>query len=38
MLDRWNGSVKNLISIISSLDDGALENEVAPGKKRGTYL
>lgn len=38
VLDRWYGSIKNFDKIISNISDGALMNEIAPGKNRGVYL
>lgn len=38
VLDRWNGSIANLNKHMDALSDAQLQNEVAPGKNRGTYL
>jgi hypothetical protein len=38
VMDRWNGSIANLNKLLSTLTDEQLQNEVAPGKNRGTYL
>lgn len=38
IFDRWNGSVKNLDELLSSLSDEQVEKETAPGKNRGIYL
>jgi hypothetical protein len=36
--DRWNASVKNFDTLLSSLSDETLQKEIAPGKNRGIYL
>ncbi len=38
VMDRWDGSIKNFNSILNSLDDETLLQEIAPGKNRGVYL
>ncbi len=38
VLDRWNASIKNCDSLLSSLTDEQLQKEIAPGKNRGIYL
>lgn len=38
VLDRWYGSIQNLDKHLNELTDSQLQNEVAPGKNRGTYL
>jgi hypothetical protein len=36
--DRWNGSLKNLDTLLQSITDETLQKEIAPGKNRGIYL
>jgi DinB superfamily len=36
--DRWNASIKNFDTLLSSLSDETLQKEIAPGKNRGIYL
>lgn len=38
VFDRWNASIKNWDSLISTLTDETLQKEIAPGKNRGIYL
>jgi hypothetical protein len=38
ILDRWNASIKNCDTLLSSLTDEQLQKEIAPGKNRGVYL
>lgn len=38
ILDRWFASIKSCDTIISTLNDEAMQNEIAPGKNRGIYL
>lgn len=38
VFDRWNGALKSCDTLISSLSDEQLQNEIAPGKNRGIYL
>jgi len=37
-LDRWDGSIANLDRHLAEITDAELENEMAPGKNRGTYI
>ena len=36
--DRWNASIKNCDTLLSSLSDEQLQKEIAPKKNRGIYL
>lgn len=38
LLDRWNGSIKNVDTLLAQLTNEQLEKEIAPGKNRGIYL
>ena len=38
VLDFWNGRIKEANSILDSLTDEQLLNEIAPNKNRGIYL
>lgn len=38
VLDRWYGALKNCSSLIQTITDEQLSNEVAQGKNRGIYL
>ena len=38
VLDRWNGSIANLNKYLNELTTEQLQEEIAPGKNRGTYL
>ncbi len=38
VIDRWNGSILNLNKHLDTLTEEQLQQEVAPGKNRGTYL
>lgn len=38
LLDRWNGSVKNVNTLLDQLSDEQLQKEIAPGKNRGIYV
>lgn len=38
IFDRWNASIKNCDTLLSSLTDDALQKEIAPSKNRGVYL
>ncbi|MES2560838.1 MAG: DinB family protein [Bacteroidota bacterium] len=38
IFDRWNGSIKNCNTILQSITDEKLQQEIAPGKNRGIYL
>jgi hypothetical protein len=38
LLDRWNGSIKNLDTLLNAVTDDQLQKEIAPGKNRGIYL
>ncbi|MGB4776619.1 MAG: DinB family protein [Daejeonella sp.] len=38
VIDRWNGSIVNLNKHLNAMTDEQLQNEIAPGKNRGTYL
>ena len=38
LLDRWNGSIKNINTLLDQLSDEQLQKEIAPGKNRGIYL
>lgn len=38
VFDRWNGALKNCDTLINSLTDEQLQQEIAPGKNRGIYL
>ncbi|MEY4877159.1 MAG: hypothetical protein RL708_2308 [Bacteroidota bacterium] len=38
LLDRWNGSIKNLDAFLNTATDEQLQKEIAPGKNRGIYL
>lgn len=38
VFDRWNGALKSCDTLINSLSDEQLQNEIAPGKNRGIYL
>jgi len=38
IFDRWNASLANFDTLLNSLSDEQLQNEIAPGKNRGIYL
>ena len=38
LFDRWNASVKNCDTLLSSITDETLQREIAPSKNRGIYL
>jgi hypothetical protein len=38
VLDRWNGSIKNWDTLLSSITDEQLQKEISPNKNRGIYL
>lgn len=38
ILDRWDGSIKNVDSLLDSISDEQLQKETSPGKNRGIYL
>ncbi len=38
LFDRWNASIKNFDTLLSSLTDEQLQREIAPGKNRGVYI
>ncbi len=38
VFDRWNGALKYCDTLINSLTDEQLQQEIAPGKNRGIYL
>ena len=38
VLDTWHSSISRTDNFLSSLTDEQLQNEVAPGRNRGTYL
>ena len=38
LFDRWNASVKNCDTLLSSISDETLQREIAPSKNRGIYL
>jgi hypothetical protein len=38
VIDRWNGSIANLDKHLNALSDQQLQQEIAPGKNRGTYI
>jgi hypothetical protein len=38
VIDRWNGSIVNLNKHLNALTDDQLQQKIAPGKNRGTYL
>jgi len=38
VFDRWNGAIKHCDTLINSLTDEQLHQEIAPGKNRGVYL
>lgn len=38
VLSRWYLSIKNFDTILNSLTDETLNNEIVPGKNRGIYL
>lgn len=38
IFDRWNASIKNADSLLHTLTDEQLQNEIVPGKNRGIYL
>ncbi len=38
VFDRWNASVTNFDTLLTSLTDDTLQKEIAPGKNRGIYL
>lgn len=38
LFDRWNALLKNYDSILHTLSDEQLEQEIAPGRNRGIYL
>lgn len=38
ILDRWNASIKNFETLMTDLNDDALQKQIAPGKNRGIYI
>lgn len=38
ILDRWDGSIKNVDSLLDSISDEQLQKETSPGKNSGIYL
>ena len=38
IFDRWNASVKNCDTLLTSITDETLQKEIAPGKNRGIYI
>ena len=38
VLDRWKALIKNCDSVLDTIADEQLQNELAPGKNRGIYL
>lgn len=38
ILDRWDGSIKNVDSLLDSISDEQLLKETSPGKNSGIYL
>lgn len=38
IFDRWNGSINNFDTILESVTDEQLQEEIAPGKNRGIYI
>ena len=38
IFDRWNASLGNFDTLLNTLSDEQLQNEIAPGKNRGIYL
>ncbi|MEJ5994451.1 DinB family protein [Pedobacter sp. Du54] len=38
IFDRWNASLTNFDTLLNSLSNEQLQNEIAPGKNRGIYL
>ena len=38
VFDRWNALMKNCDTVLNSLSDEQLQEEIAPGKNRGIYL
>jgi hypothetical protein len=38
ILDRWDGSIKNVDTLLDSISDEQLQKETSPGKNRGIYL
>ncbi len=37
-LDAWNAKIKDANKVISQLSDEQLQQEISPGRNRGTYL
>jgi hypothetical protein len=35
ILDRWDGSIKNVDTLLDSISDEQLQKETSPGKNRG---
>lgn len=38
IFDRWNGSITNWDTLLNTLTDEQLQQEIAPNKNRGIYL
>ncbi len=38
LFDRWNALLKNFDSILHTISDEQLQQEIAPGRNRGIYL
>ena len=38
IFDRWDASLKSFDSLLGSVDDSQLQQEIAPGRNRGIYL
>ena len=38
VLDTWHSNISRVDNLLSTLTDEQLQNEVAPGRNRGTYL
>ena len=38
VLDTWNSNISRVDNLLGSLTDEQLQNEVSPGRNRGTYL
>ena len=38
LFDRWNALLKNFDSILHTMSDEQLQQEIAPGRNRGIYL